>query len=356
MMQFATPDRRWNALASCNPQADGAFFYAVKTTGIYCRPSCKSRLPRSENVLFFATVNEAETAGFRPCKRCQPHTESPQAEQERLITNICKTIEVEGLLPLKELAQIAGLSLYHFQRVFKQIVGVSPKEYATAQRRRRIRDRLSQNQSITATIFESGYDSSSSFYTEAENILGMTAKEYKNGAKSKEIRFAVEDINKNTNLGWVLVAATQKGICAIAFGDTSEELIDRIHIQFPQAKFCNNDPIFQQWVTAAIATIEVPQRSLNLPLDIQGTAFQQQVWQALRTIPIGSTLSYREVATQIGNPKAVRAVASACAANKLAIVIPCHRVIGSNGDLSGYRWGIERKRTLLEKEAITFDL
>jgi len=267
-----------------------------------------------------------------------------------VIANICKTIEAEERLSLNELVQTAGLSLYHFQRVFKQIVGVSPKEYAIAQRTKRIRDRLCQNQSqdrsITATIFEAGYDSSSSFYTEAENILGMTAKEYKKGAKNKEIRFTVE----NTNLGWVLVAATEKGICEIALGDTSEELVDNIYNQFPQAKFCGNDLIFQQWVTDAIAMIEMPQ-NLNLPLDIQGTAFQQQVWQALRAIPIGSTLTYQQVATQIGNPKAIRAVASACAANKLAIAIPCHRVIASNGNLSGYRWGVERKRALLEKEA-----
>jgi AraC family transcriptional regulator, regulatory protein of adaptative response / methylated-DNA-[protein]-cysteine methyltransferase len=349
MMQFTTIDRRWEAVVANNPKADGAFFYAVKTTGIYCRPTCKSKMPKPDNVVFFSTIAEAETAGFRPCKRCQPNSESPQAEREQLITNICKTIETsEQQLSLNELTQMAGLSPYHFQRVFKQIVGVTPKDYAKGERAKRLRDRLQQDSSITATIYEVGYESSSGFYTEATNILGMKPKEYKKGAKHQEIRFAVE----NTNLGWVIVAATEIGICAIALGDNPDELVSEIHRRFPQAEFCNDDLTFKALVADVISTIEMPKRSLNLPLDIQGTAFQQQVWQVLQAIPVGSTLSYQQVATEIGNPKAVRAVASACAANKLAIAIPCHRVVGSNGSLSGYRWGVERKKALLELEKL----
>jgi AraC family transcriptional regulator of adaptative response/methylated-DNA-[protein]-cysteine methyltransferase len=349
MTQFTSSDRRWEAVVANNPQADGAFFYAVKTTGIYCRPTCKSRIPKPDNVLFFSTNAEAEASGFRPCKRCQPDRKSPQSEREQLIANICKTMETsEEQLSLNELAQMAGLSPYHFQRVFKQIVGVTPKDYAKGERAERLRDRLQQDSSITTTLYAAGYESSSGFYAEATNILGMKPKEYKKGAKNQKIRFAVE----NTTLGWVMVAATEIGLCAIALGDSPDELASEIHRRFPQAEFCDDDLIFQQWVADVVSMIEMPKRSLNLPLDIQGTAFQQRVWQVLRAIPVGSTLSYQQVATQIGNPKAVRAVASACAANKLAIAIPCHRVVGSNGSLSGYRWGVERKKALLELEKL----
>ncbi|TYQ26568.1 bifunctional DNA-binding transcriptional regulator/O6-methylguanine-DNA methyltransferase Ada [Pseudanabaena sp. UWO310] len=347
MTQFTASDRRWEAIIASNPPAEGANFYAVKTTGIYCRPQCKSRIPKPNNIQFFATTTEAEAAGFRPCKRCQPHTDSPQTEREQLIAKICKTIEASAeMLSLNELAQMAGLSPYHFQRVFKQIVGVTPKDYAKGDRAKRLRDRLPQDRSITNTLYAVGYESSSSFYTEAPHILGMKPKEYKQGAQNQEIRLAIE----NTKLGWVIVAATELGVCAIALGDNPDELVSEIHRQFPQAKFCNDNLTFQAWVADVVAAIAMPQRSINLPLDIQGTAFQQQVWQVLQSIPLGSTLSYQQVANQMGKPKAVRAVASACAANKIAIAIPCHRVVGSNGSLSGYRWGVARKQALLELE------
>ena len=347
MLQFATTEQRWNAVVANNLQADGAFFYAVETTGIYCRPTCRSRRPKPENVRFFQTIIDAEAAGFRPCKRCQPQMASPQADREQLIGKICQAIEASTEnLSLSELAQMANLSPDHFHRIFKQIVGVTPKQYLTACRNDKIRDRLHQDRSITEAIFAAGYESSSQFYTQSPNILGMTPTEYKQGARDRAIQFAVA----KSNLGWVIVAATEVGICAIALGDTPEQSIDELQIQFPQAKLSSDDSIFQQWVADVVMTIDNPQRGLNLPLDIRGTAFQSQVWQALQTIPIGSTLSYQQVADRIGKPTAARAVAAACAANKLAIAIPCHRVVGSNGSLSGYRWGVERKQALLELE------
>jgi AraC family transcriptional regulator, regulatory protein of adaptative response / methylated-DNA-[protein]-cysteine methyltransferase len=344
---FSTDALRWDALKNRDRQADGAFVYAVTTTSIYCRPACASRLPNRANVRFFPTCREAEQAGFRPCKRCQPNAIAPHEAQVQSIAKICKLIEIsETSLSLSELAAVAGLSQYHFQRLFKKIVGVTPKAYAIAQREKRVRDGLQSGTSVTQTLYEAGFGTSSHFYTGAIDKLGMMPSQYKAGAANVEIRFAIE----RSFLGWVLVAATARGICAIEFGDTPAVLTEQLQARFPNAQLQEPDPIFADSVAQVIALIETPDRGLDLPLDIQGTAFQQRVWKALQAIPCGTTLSYTEVAQQIDQPTAVRAVATACAANKLAVAIPCHRVVRSNGELSGYRWGIERKRALLEKE------
>lgn len=345
---FSTDARRWEALIQRDRQADGTFFYAVKTTGVYCRPACSSRLPNRDNVCFFQTATEAQQAGFRPCKRCKPEATSPREEQVQLIARMCKIIEASETAPLlSELATAAGLSQYHLQRLFKEIVGVTPKRYATAQRAKRVREGLQQGESVTQAIYDAGYGTSSRFYEGANEMLGMAPRQYKAGATDVAIRFATA----RSFLGWVLVAATEQGICAIDLGDTPEALTERLRTRFPNAQWQEPDPTFSNWVAQVTAFIETPARGLNLPLDIQGTAFQQRVWRALQAIPPGTTVSYADVAKQIDSPTSVRAVATACAANTLAVAIPCHRVVRSNGALSGYRWGIERKRALLEREA-----
>lgn len=348
IVEFLTDVQRWDALVQRDLQADGAFLYAVKTTGIYCRPGCSSRLPHQKNVTFFQACADAEQAGFRPCKRCQPNSVSPHQQQADTIAQICKRIEQsEEPMVLQEMAAIAGLSQYHFHRLFKQIVGVTPKAYTTAHRAKRVRAELQEGTSVTQAIYKAGFETSSSFYDKSTLLLGMTPTDYQQGASGIEIRFTVKPLW----LGWVLVAATHRGICAIHLGDTAEELTTQLQHQFPNAQLRESDPTFETWIEQVIALIETPQRSLTLPLDIQGTAFQQRVWQALQDIPPGSTASYSAIAQQIGNPKAVRAVARACAANQLAVAVPCHRVVGSDGSLRGYRWGSDRKRALLEREA-----
>ncbi len=356
---FLTEAERWEAVLKSDPQAEGAFLYAVKTTGIYCRPDCSSRLPNQKNVTFFQTCAEAEQGGFRPCKRCQPNTISPQQQQAEAIAQICKLIEqFVGVgapsakpMALQDMAEIAGLSPYHFHRLFKQIVGVTPKAYAVAQRAKRAREELQEGIPVTQAIYNAGFETSSSFYDKSTELLGMTPTEYQRGAHGIEIQFAVKPVW----LGWVLIAATAKGICCISLGDTAEVLTSQLQNQFSHAQIQESDPTFKDWIEQVLAFIESPQRGLNLPLDIQGTAFQQRVWQALQTIVPGNTASYSEIAQQIGNPKAVRAVARACASNQIAVVVPCHRVVGNDGSLRGYRWGPDRKRALLEREA-TFTL
>jgi AraC family transcriptional regulator of adaptative response/methylated-DNA-[protein]-cysteine methyltransferase len=329
-------------------RADGAFLYGVKSTGVYCRPTCSSRLPNRENVVFFRSFSAAEEAGFRPCKRCSPREASAREHQMKAIIRACKLIEESEEHPrLQNLAVAVGLSQSHFHRLFKEIVGVTPREYSTAVRMDRLKSGLTQGSSITESIYDAGFGSTSRFYEGSKNLLGMTPGTYKNGAAGLRIHVAVAI----SFLGWVLVAATDRGICAIELGDTPQSLLERLRLRFPKAELRQDDSGFADVVSRVAAFIEAPASGLAVPLDIQGTAFQQRVWKALQGIPASSTKSYAEIAAQIGKPTATRAVGRACAANRLAVVIPCHRAVRSDGGLGGYRWGMEPKRRLLEREA-----
>jgi len=345
---YRSDAQRWEAVRRRDARADGTFFYSVRTTGVYCRPSCAARLARRENVSFHASCAAAEAAGFRPCKRCKPNEPSQSERNAALIAAACRRIdEAETSLPLAELADAAGLSPYHFHRVFKAATGLTPKAYAAAHRARRVRNALDRGNAVTTAIFDAGYNSNSRFYEESDRILGMTPSNYRKGGVNTEIRFAVGECS----LGSIVVAASRRGVCAILLGDDPEALIRDLQDRFPRASLIGGDKQFEQLVAKVVGFVEAPGLGLDLPLDVRGTAFQQRVWQALRKIPAGSTLTYAELARRIGAPKAVRAVAQACAANTLAVAIPCHRVVRTDGELSGYRWGVERKQALLRKEA-----
>ncbi|QAU33335.1 bifunctional DNA-binding transcriptional regulator/O6-methylguanine-DNA methyltransferase Ada [Janthinobacterium sp. 17J80-10] len=340
-------DPRWAAVATRDRSADGQFYYAVKTTGVYCRPSCSARLARPENVRFYASCQEAEAGGFRPCKRCKPDALPLAAQHAAVIAAACRNIEQAASAPsLAQLAQQAGLSSSHFQRTFRDLTGLTPAQYAQAHRSARLRETLKQAPSVTAAIYEAGYGSSSRFYEKSDAVLGMAASAYRAGGAATVIRFAVGQCS----MGAILVAQSPRGVCAILLGDDADALVRDLQDRFPRADLIGGDEDFEQAVALVVGHVEAPGTGLALPLDIRGTAFQQRVWQALRAIPAGATATYTEIAQRIGAPTAVRAVAGACAANALAVAIPCHRVVRSDGSLSGYRWGIERKRALLDKE------
>jgi AraC family transcriptional regulator of adaptative response/methylated-DNA-[protein]-cysteine methyltransferase len=347
LASFATSDARWDAVRRRDRAADGAFYYSVLTTGVYCRPSCAARLPRRANVAFHATCQEAEAAGFRPCKRCRPD-EGPLAERyASIVAHACRAIEEAEEAPsLDALAMSAGMSRFHFHRVFKAVTGVTPKAYADARRAARVRDELAQAATVTEAIYGAGFNSSGRFYAASSDLLGMTPSAFRAGGDGASIRFAVGECS----LGSILVAATDKGICAIQFGDDPDVLVRELQDRFPKALLVGGDAGFERLVAAVVGLVEEPGHGLDLPLDVRGTAFQQRVWRALRAVPSGSTASYAEIAARIGRPKAVRAVAQACAANPVAVAIPCHRVVRTDGALSGYRWGAERKRALLDRE------
>jgi len=338
-------DPRWAAVVARDPRADGQFVYAVKTTGIYCRPSSLARLPKPENVEFFASAELAEAAGYRPSKRASK--DQSDAHQAAIIAAACRHIEAAQTSPtLNSLAASAGLSPFHFHRVFKAATGLTPKAYASAHRSRKVRARLAEGGSVTEALYDAGFGSNGRFYHCADQLLGMKPTDYRAAGQNNDIRFAVGQCS----LGAILVAQSARGICAILLGDDPHQLVCDLQDQFRNANLIGADHPFEQLVASVVGFIESPAIGLDLPLDIRGTAFQERVWQALREIPAGSTASYAEIAQRIGAPTSMRAVAQACGANRLAVAIPCHRVVRSDGNLSGYRWGVERKRQLLERE------
>ncbi|MBK5005486.1 bifunctional DNA-binding transcriptional regulator/O6-methylguanine-DNA methyltransferase Ada [Pseudomonas sp. S32] len=347
MKPYDTLEQRWQAVEIRDSEADGQFVYAVRTTGIYCRPGCRSRLAKRGNVEFFDTPLAAETAGYRPCKRCLAASASA-GRTRQLITRACRLIEAGDPPPgLEQLGQALAVSPYHLHRLFKAETGLTPKAYASAFRAQRLRTGLGQGQcTVTDAIYQAGYNSNSRFYQSADLRLGMRPGQFRAGGAGASIRFAIGQCS----LGAILVAQSAKGICAILLGDDPQALLHALEDQFPKAELIGGDHAYERVVAEVVGFVEAPALGLGLPLDVQGTAFQERVWQALREVPAGAQVSYSDIAERIGAPKAVRAVAMACAANRIAVAIPCHRVVRRDGDISGYRWGVERKRQLLARE------
>jgi AraC family transcriptional regulator of adaptative response/methylated-DNA-[protein]-cysteine methyltransferase len=338
-------DQAWQMVETRKPAADMLFVYAVRTTGIYCRPSCPSRRPLRASVEFFATSELAERAGYRACKRCAPGQMHPQAH---MLTQACDYIEqhLDNTVKLDRLGKLVGLSAFHTQRLFRRFLGISPRQYQQARRMEHFRRNLITNDSVTAAMYDAGFASSSRLYESTNEHLGMTPTEYRRGGKDVEIRYAIAD----SPLGKMLVAATKSGLCAVAFGSLESELEDDLSSRFPESARVRDESGLGTMVKQVLEQMTEHPVALELPLDVRATAFQRRVWEALRRIPRGETRTYSQIAQAIGQPAAVRAVARACATNPVAVVVPCHRVIGSDGTLTGYRWGVERKKKLLELE------
>jgi AraC family transcriptional regulator of adaptative response/methylated-DNA-[protein]-cysteine methyltransferase len=340
-------EMRWGAVIAKDKRVDGQFYYSVRTTGVYCRPSCPARPALRENVVFHSSCEAAEAAGFRACKRCRPREASQSERHAAMVASACALIKSSEDSPrLAELAASSGLSPFHFHRVFKAATGLTPKAYADAHRADRVRNALPSSTTITGAIYDAGFNSNGRFYAASAQVLGMTPGRYRAGGDLTQIRFAIGECS----LGSILVAATEKGVCAILLGRDPDALVRQMQDRFTKAELIGGDAAFEQLVAKVIGFVEQPRLGLDLPLDVQGTAFQQRVWRALRNIGVGSTASYGDIAARIGQPKSTRAVAQACAANMIAVAIPCHRVIRTDGQLSGYRWGVQRKRALLERE------
>jgi AraC family transcriptional regulator of adaptative response/methylated-DNA-[protein]-cysteine methyltransferase len=341
-------DPRWGRIVARDKTADGCFWYSVATTGIYCRPSCPSRTANRKNVQLHDTLTAAKATGFRPCKRCNPDGISIEGENAAIIAQACRLIEESEEEPsLNDLAEAVGRSPSYFHRMFKAITGLTPKDYAVAHRAAKVRQGLDSGNSVTEAMYDAGFNSSGRFYEKSTGLLGMTPTQYRAGGANEEIRFAVGE----TSLGAILVASSRKGVASILLGTDPDTLVRNLQDRFPKARLIGADGDYEALVARVVGFVEAPNLGLDLPLDVRGTAFQQRVWQALQEIPVGQTVSYAEVARRIGSPKAVRAVAGACAANNLAVAIPCHRVVRNDGSLSGYAWGAERKRVLLDRES-----
>lgn len=346
-LKTLSSDRLWQAVVERDADFDHVFVYSVITTGVYCRPSCPSRQANRENVGYYASADQAEQAGFRACLRCCPRATSGLVKQARTVERLCRFIDSAESLPTsRELAAVADWSQFHMQRVFKRVTGMTPRRYGAGRRAERVRDALGQEGTVTAAAYSAGYNNGGRFYEEVDRVLGMSPTAYKKGGADAHIRFAVGECS----LGSILVAQSEKGICSIQLGACPQTLTEGLQDRFPAAEFVGGDAAFEQTVAQVVGFIEQPSVGLDLPLDIRGTAFQRRVWAALQSVPPGQTVSYTDVAQRIGAPKSFRAVAQACGANKLAVAIPCHRVVRNDGGLSGYRWGIERKRALLERE------
>ncbi|MBX9845421.1 MAG: bifunctional DNA-binding transcriptional regulator/O6-methylguanine-DNA methyltransferase Ada [Xanthobacteraceae bacterium] len=341
-------DPRWARIVARDKTADGQLWYSVATTGVYCRASCPSRAASPDNVQLHDTLESARATGFRPCKRCNPDGPSIEAGNAALVARACRIIEDSEEEPsLDALAGAIGRSASHFHRVFKAATGLTPKGYAAAHRAKKLRHGLASGHTVTAAIYDAGFNSSGRFYEKSTDMLGMTPSRYRAGGTNEDIRFAVGQ----TSLGAILVASSRRGVAAILLGDDPDALVRDLQDRFPNAHLIGADRDYETLVARVIGCIETPGTGLDLPLDVRGTAFQQRVWQALQQIPVGATVCYAEIARRIGAPKAARAVAAACAANSLAVAIPCHRVVRHDGSLSRYAWGVERRRTLLDREA-----
>ena len=345
---FTTDEDRWMAVQERNGAADGHFLFSVKTTGVYCRPSCGARLPRRENVAFHRNGAEAREAGFRACMRCLPDGPTRSELHTQAVAAACRLIEGSETAPaLAVLAETAGMSPHYFHRVFRKVTGLTPRGYAFAKRAEHARRELKDGTSVTEAIYGAGFSGPSRFYAASDEMLGMKPSSYRTGGSGERIRFAVGE----TSLGAILVAATSVGVCAILMGDDPDELARDLQDRFPRAEIVGGDETFEETVATVVGMVERPHARTELPLDIRGTAFQERVWRVLQEIPAGNTMSYAEVASRIGDPNATRAVARACGANALAVAIPCHRVVRRDGSISGYRWGVERKRKLLNRES-----
>jgi AraC family transcriptional regulator of adaptative response/methylated-DNA-[protein]-cysteine methyltransferase len=343
----ASHDGRWNAVIARDAARDGEFVFAVSSTGVYCRPSCASRRPRRENVQFFPTPDQAEKAGYRACLRCRPRSASGNAQSDG-VKAICRFIEqhLDEPLTLDRLGKEFHQSPFHLQRRFKAVLGITPREYADSCRMRLLKRNLQSGDSVTRAMYDAGYGSSSRLYEKTASQLGMTPDKYRRGAIAATIRYTCAE----SPLGRMLIAATDRGICAIQFARTDGELIEGLKREFPFAVRKSDDGGLHSWVSALLKHMRGKDLDSSLPLDIRATAFQRRVWEYLQSIPFGNTESYSQVAKGIGQPTAVRAVARACATNPVAVAIPCHRVVSKDGSMGGYRWGIERKKTLLQME------
>jgi AraC family transcriptional regulator, regulatory protein of adaptative response / methylated-DNA-[protein]-cysteine methyltransferase len=344
----AADDPRWAHVVARDRSADGQFWYSVATTGVYCRPSCPSRTANPKNVQLHHSLEAAKATGFRPCKRCNPDGPSIDGANAAMVARACRLIEQSEEEPsLTALAEAVDRSPSYFHRLFKATTGLTPKAYAAAHRAAKVRQGLESGNSVTEAIYDAGFNSSGRFYEKSTDMLGMTPTQYRSGGANEDIRFAVGQ----SSLGAILVASSKRGVASILLGNDPDALVRNLQDRFPRANLIGADEKYEALVARVVGFVEAPGLGLDLPLDVRGTAFQQRVWQALQEIPVGQTVSYAEVARRIGLPKAVRAVAGACAANNLAVAIPCHRVVRNDGSLSGYAWGVERKRVLLDREA-----
>ncbi len=336
----------WQAIRQRDARFNGAFVFAVKTTGVFCKPSCSARPAKRENVVFFHAPKDAEAVGFRACLRCRPALENNADPQVQMVLRACEMLGSDETMTLDVVAADLGLSTSHFQRTFTNIVGISPKKYAEAKRMERFKDELRGGSDVVTAMYDAGFGSSSRLYEKAGENLGMTPAAYKKGGKGMSINFTIA----KCDLGLLLVARTPRGICSVTFGDSRKQLADALHAEFPNAEIAEDAEQLTNAVDSIVKYLSGKQKRLVLPLDLQATAFQLQVWEALKAIPYGETRSYSQIAEQLGDKKKVRAVAQACAKNRVALVIPCHRVVGSDGSVTGYRWGVERKKKLLAKE------
>ena len=346
-----SPSQRWHLVLARDRRYDGAFVYAVRSTGIYCRPSCPSRRPRRGQVAFFPVPEAAEQAGFRPCRRCRPREVNGRDPEVELVRQVCQLLDEHPDQPgtLAALSARVGASPRRLLHIFRRVLGLTPRQYRDARRLHRFKTDLKARKQVSPAIYAAGYGSSSRVYERAHALLGMTPATYGRGGRGLRINYAI--VHCPAPLGRLLVAATDRGVCRISLGDTTPELEAGLRSEFPAAEIRRDDEELGRWAAAILRHLDGREPHLDLPLDVRATAFQRRVWEALRKIPYGSTRSYAQVARAIGKPRAVRAVARACATNPAAVVIPCHRIVREDGTLSGYRWGIERKQALLDAEA-----